>query len=366
MKVLTIDFDQTGHRSTYLTNATNAFRKLDADVICFDGSSCTGTEGYEAELSRRVQSFLYRGNRLRFVRKFDSLLKSYITNYITKVVRPDLVYYTTTTKGDWLCRLGCKFQRSNWACTYMTFTDYWNPRIGKAALSTVHGLSACRNNVGIGCLDPRLVNIVANDFPKVFHVPDVCDTSLDDSSNHIGERLRALSNGRLIVSLVGVMDNRKRIQEVIDTIENQSVDHVFWVIAGPLHLQDVDFQQFCRVALRDNVYIHALPISAETDFNRIIATSDIINVRYTDWYHPSNVAIKAAAFKKPIMCFTTGCLGENCNANNLGIAMSPGTTLVEHVESVVNFSCESLDPAGQFVLSNNFQSLTSALSRFIS
>ena len=107
-----------------------------------------------------------------------------------------------------------------------------------------------------------------------------------------------------IICLCGFLDKRKGLLTLLRSVSHLSKDW-FFLFAGPIGYDSFSAEQKKEVLEWEqnppaNVFF-INRLLADQEINQVVFSSDIVYLAYENFFHSSNVQIKAAHFKKPIV-----------------------------------------------------------------
>jgi len=160
----------------------------------------------------------------------------------------------------------------------------------------------------------------------VFIFPDMVDKSEPNINSNIIKEILKEANGRKIVSLIGSLDKRKGILNLIQVAKIVPVDKLFFVFAGECSKSSFTDDEVMTIQnfKLPNVYVHLQRIPDECIFNGIISISDLVYAAYIDFKFSSNLIGKAALFRKPIIVTDNTYMSYIVKKYNLGRCVKEG------------------------------------------
>jgi glycosyltransferase involved in cell wall biosynthesis len=198
-------------------------------------------------------------------------------------------------------------------------------------------------------IDAALQRIVG-DKKKVMVFPDVADNSAPDTNYSVVKEIKAKAKNRKIVLLAGGLAKRKGFLTLLDTALNSLTENLFFVFAGRLvrstfSQEELGLIERLATDPPGNCLFFFSKIPKESQFNALIAISDIVFACYEGFYHSSNLLTKSAIFQKPIIVSNKYCMGERINKYGFGVTMEEGNTnsCVNAIKQIINdeFSIEN-------------------------
>jgi|GEM_PF-3573674 hypothetical protein len=158
-----------------------------------------------------------------------------------------------------------------------------------------------------------------------FLLPDVTDEQNSDKLSSLAEVVLKEANGRKIISLLGSLEKRKGIMQLLDVIQLMDQKKYFFLIAGKLHgaFGEEETSRLKSIQSNsENCHIILDGIADENDFNSLIKITDIIYLVYLNFFHSSNLLTKASLFSKPILAQKGYCIGNRVDEFSTGITIS--------------------------------------------
>ena len=125
-----------------------------------------------------------------------------------------------------------------------------------------------------------------------------------------------------IVGLFGPLYKRKNILNLLRAFEKLSRDDFYLVLMGELTLDDyipserAEFREL--IGKLSNLVCEFGFIQGEDKFNTLLAASDIVSVAYRDFVGSSNILVKAAYFRKPVIASSGYAIAEQVEKYHLG------------------------------------------------
>ena len=157
---------------------------------------------------------------------------------------------------------------------------------------------------------------------SVVYLPETASSSLPTNQSNLAREIFKQARGRKIVSLLGVLAERKGIKMLVEAANRLVGENIFFLFAGKLHEGNNTYQIASLLSkLPNNCYTHLQTIDGEEFFNELIALSDVIFLGYRQFYHGSGILTKAAVFRKPVIASRGHCIGERVEQFELGITI---------------------------------------------
>lgn len=133
-----------------------------------------------------------------------------------------------------------------------------------------------------------------------------------------------------IVCIPGSLEKRKGIMNLMRVANSKKMQNVFFLFVGKLYeatftKSDLDLINY-TVKKCDNVALINRRIEDEAEFNNFIFKSNIVALPYSNFYHSSNLLIKAAYLKKPVIVGSGYYMAELVKKYNLGYVVNESST----------------------------------------
>ena len=172
-------------------------------------------------------------------------------------------------------------------------------------------------------LDELILQKAKNYFCKTTSVspyPEWLNPRIADNEN-ISKTIEGQSSDRKIVSLCGFLSKRKGLLTLLKAARNVSKDWLF-LLAGPIGYEDLsDTEREFVSQVKTNNPSNILFIDrllSDSEINLIISMSDVAYIAYENFFHSSNVQLKSAFFKKPIIAGPKHLIAERTRKFGLG------------------------------------------------
>ncbi len=194
-----------------------------------------------------------------------------------------------------------------------------------AFLRSDYALQAA-NCSAVGILDEGIVESVAR-FVKPKPVLVFPDFSIPaPQSRQVPawiSGIRARAGTRTIVGCIGALSQRKGIFTLLRLVGRKEMADFFFVFAGRFidsKITAEQRQQWKSLVTNppDNCLIRPESIPSDTAFDRLIDTCDVLYAAYHRFPHSSNLLVKAAQFRKPIIVSKGYCMEERARKFSLG------------------------------------------------
>lgn len=182
---------------------------------------------------------------------------------------------------------------------------------------------------GLFLLDETLVELAHELLDKPCQVfPDVTDITEppEGFQTELLTTIREFQEGRQLVGLFGVVDQRKGIFHLLRIAKILKDKPIAFVIAGEASgkkaERDVDnFEKEVLASGLTNVLFKRGQIAEGMDFNTLISAVDLLWAAYPHFAYSSNQLTKAAYFGTPVAVNIGGLLAERVRKFNLGIVL---------------------------------------------
>lgn len=137
------------------------------------------------------------------------------------------------------------------------------------------------------------------------------------------EEIRGRAGDRTVVVAAGSLTPRKGISTLMRLARRAEARDFFFVFAGRLaaeSFEPADAAMWKRAIAEppENCLLRLGTIAADSEFNRLIAASDVVYAAYHDFRHSSNLLAKAARFGRPIIVSRGFCMEERVRRFSLG------------------------------------------------
>jgi hypothetical protein len=181
---------------------------------------------------------------------------------------------------------------------------------------------------------------------KVFgYLPDTTITDLPSVRSDMAHKIVSLARGRKIVFMGGSISYRKNVKAWSEIIVTADPEKWFFLQAGKVDEESSfngEWEQINKnmdIAQKsNNVFVINEYIEDEKKFNELISISDFIFSVYIDFRISSNMLIKAASFKKPILVSERFLMGKRVNQYGIGVTTSETDSrrMLEDLNNLVN------------------------------
>lgn len=229
------------------------------------------------------------------------------------------------------------------------------------SIDAIFTLPTCK---GIAVLDDGIIEMLENRTNKpVFVFPDITNTEHVDQHDALATAVLNKAKGRRIVSLIGMQSKRKGLLTLIDLAKSTEDKDLFYFFAGPLDKPTFNEEELKVIddfvaSQPDNCYFHFHRIQDGPEFNGLVKISSLIYAVYIDFPHSSNLLVKAAYFKKPVLVSDEYYMAEAVARYQLG-AVAPPSDLAKIREIIVNntYICGDENLQEKFYLKNSKETL---------
>lgn len=212
---------------------------------------------------------------------------------------------------------------------------YFHPaffRTGKGSASAMLNFFKSPTCHSVALLDEGMMEKFAATVKKpVVQFPDITNDELDKSNlAAIALEVKKAAAGRKIISLLGVINNKKNVLTLLQVIKLSSEQNLpfLFLIAGENNKyywsSEEDYKQVSAAIenFSDNTFWHLQSLKDGHEYNSLIEVSDVIMASYKSFYHSSNTLTKAALFKKPLIVSKGYLMEERVAKYNMGIAIN--------------------------------------------
>jgi glycosyltransferase involved in cell wall biosynthesis len=210
--------------------------------------------------------------------------------------------------------LGPKNFRSSIPKTNMSLAERYLPS---------YDILLSKNLSAIFVSDEGVVNSMENYMNNpVLFLPELMDKSLPSMESKLARLIKKKAGNRKIVSLLGVIAERKGIELFVDSANKLLLENVFFLVAGKVYKEkQTEFVLSKLSTLQENSYTYLETIQGDEYFNELIQLSDIVFLGYKAFFHGSGILTKAAYFKKTVIATKGHCIGERVDKYKLGITI---------------------------------------------
>jgi glycosyltransferase involved in cell wall biosynthesis len=269
---------------------------------------------------------------LRHFRAIEGLVKKWQAESGKRV---DLIFYACIFDWDfdWFDWVR-PFLKFRWAGLYMHASGLRlpgqpNPETGRLAHpeKLFHG-PLC---LGVATLDegaaPRLAEVTGK---PVAIFPDLTDERLPTgpSGRALGNRLRRFANGQPIIGLAGNLVKRKGVLQMAAASRDPRMSEVIFALAGEMGWWSYSLQEketLLNVLTNgENMLSHLLRIPEEEQLNFLMSALDVVYAAYLDFPHSSNIMVKAALLRKPLIVSDGYLMAERVRRFRMGEVVPQG------------------------------------------
>lgn len=214
---------------------------------------------------------------------------------------------------------------------------------------------------------------------KTVQFPDITNDELDASSlTKLANDVKAKAGARKIISLIGVISNKKNVLTLIKAIQlsNERKLRFYFLIAGGGNKyywsNEKEYgEMVAAVGNTDNTWWHLEALKDGHEYNSLVAVSDVLMASYRNFYHSSNTLTKAAIFQKPLVVSRGYLMEERIRRYDMGIAIDENDaemliTAIEKLANGVNENGEKMKPQyDRYRQMHNYKRLKQALVEMI-
>ena len=206
------------------------------------------------------------------------------------------------------------------------------PALRRGPLDLCETLKA-RHCRALGVLDEGVAAGLQLKLPDraVIVFPDLGDQSAPDADYPLLKTIVAKARGRKIISLLGSLEKRKGVLALLEVAQSGAAEDCFFVFAGAIGEGSFAADERAHIARvadsrPDNCLFHFQFIPGESQFNALVAVSDVLFAAYDNFLHSSNILLKAALFRKPVIVSSGHCMAERVNSYRLGMTIEYGNS----------------------------------------
>jgi glycosyltransferase involved in cell wall biosynthesis len=353
MRIVLFDFNVEGHHFTYINLISLALYNQGHNLIIM--SPCSDLEKYTLKVDERVEiipitscpskptTFNFFSTRKYVIQLWKSTAKVLDAKGLNP--KEDLIFFPSV--DDYITayiplRTIEKIFKYNWIGLYIkprylrikqTYSLF---RKGIFNINYLLGLKSCKS---IAMLDDGVIQKLKIRYPdkRIVFLPDIISEEVPDHSFPEYERIKKDAAGRLIILLIGAIDRRKGLVNLLQAARTMDESKYFFVVAGKIHLnsfslsEQIFIEEFKNSS--NNSCFLSKNIPSEAQFNALISLCDILFAAYLDFPYSSNMIGKAAFFKKPILVSRGYLMQEIIEDYKFGVAIDQNN-IVEIVSAI--------------------------------
>jgi glycosyltransferase involved in cell wall biosynthesis len=347
MRIVVFDFNIEGHHLIYVNLISQALHNNGHDLVvmttCFDYNQYV-LYGRERTLIIPIKNTPPLPKKWNFftTRRHVINLWKYTANELKSIsldIQNDIVFfpsideYITAYIPIFIIE---KYFKYKWTGLYVKSRyirikqSYTLLRKGILNINYLLNLNNCKN---IAVLDQGIINELTNRYPskKFTFLPDIISEESPDTSFREYEKISKLAAGRKIILLIGAIDKRKGILNLLNCAKYLDETKYYFVIAGKIYVDTFTAAEKINLELLKkevkNTFFFDQKIASESHFNALISLCDIIFAAYLDFPYSSNMIGKAAFFNKPVIVSTGYLMQEIVEKYKLGKAIEQNNVL---------------------------------------
>ena len=235
------------------------------------------------------------------------------------------------------------FGPSNWIGLYFHPTHLRKNQDNNNSLNQIDEIFLLDSCIGVAVLDHGIRRKLEIRIAKpVIVFPDITNTDCKTAWSSLGKKIRALAQGRRIVSLLGMQSKRKGVLSLIRIASECIKDDVFFLFGGPLDKATYSETELSLIEdfverKPENCFFHFEHLQDGPEFNELVKLSSLIYAVYLNFPHSSNLLVKAAFFGKPVLVSNEYYMGELVDKYQLGDTVNPNN-LLEIKEKIINYN----------------------------
>lgn len=177
-------------------------------------------------------------------------------------------------------------------------------------------------------LDEGMIETVAAFSGKpVVCLPDITDCTIDEA-DPLPAKLGLIPKTRPVIGLLGHLRPSKGVVEMIAFARSEPDLDATFLLAGFCRwaeFQPEEEELIKRAVAEDpRIIFHPERIPAETSYNALVRACDVLWAVYRDCPHSSNTLAKAACFERPVVVADGFLMARLARRYALGDAVSPG------------------------------------------
>jgi glycosyltransferase involved in cell wall biosynthesis len=342
MRIVIFDFNIEGHHFTYVNLISQALHDNGHDIVVM--SPCYDLNKYVLNSKDRtlivpIRSIPPLPKKWNFftTRRYVINLWKYTANELNGInldIQKDIVFFPSI--DEYISAyiplfIIEKYFKYRWTGLYVK-SRYIRTKQSFASLRkgilNINYLLNLNNSKNIAVLDPGIINELTNRYSskKFTFLPDIISEASPDTLFNEYQEIINLAAGRKIILLIGAIDKRKGLLNLLNSCKLLDEKKYFFLIAGKIHYNTFSTkeQSDLKTLKKDvrNSFFYEQKIATESHFNALIALSDIVFAAYIDFPYSSNMIGKATFFNKPIIVSRGYLMQEIVEKYNLGIAVS--------------------------------------------
>lgn len=156
-------------------------------------------------------------------------------------------------------------------------------------------------------------------------MPEFAMLTKPDEDNEAVRKIYKQAQNRPIIGMFGTISKRKGLIALIQVIQ-ASPSELFFLIVGKLVETDLSLQERQTIAhfldsLPENCYVYLDWIHSDAQFDGMLKTCTLLTAVYADFYHSSNMLVKASQFGIPIVVSNRYYMCEQVTEYDLGLCV---------------------------------------------
>jgi hypothetical protein len=173
----------------------------------------------------------------------------------------------------------------------------------------------------------RKIYFLDEDMPeKAKHLGKVRREAFPEWGERDGQPVPELAGfspkpGQKIICLCGFLEKRKGLLTLLEAVP-QLGGAWFFLFAGPIGYDSFpeekrgELQDFVKNPPKNTLFINRMLSNREV--NKVVSVSDLVYLAYEDFFHSSNIQIKAAHYKKPLIAGPRHLIAERTRRFGMG------------------------------------------------
>jgi glycosyltransferase involved in cell wall biosynthesis len=342
MRIVLFDFNIEGHHFTYVNLISQALHENGYDIVvmtpCYDLNKYV-LNNKDRTLISPIKNIPPLPEKWNFftTRSYVINLWKYTANELNSInidIQKDIVFFPSI--DEYISAYIPLFIIENlfkyrWTGLYVK-TRYIRTKqsytVLRKGILNINYLLNLNNYKNIAVLDPGIITELTNKYTskKFTFLPDIISEASPDTLFEEYQEIINLADGRKIILLIGAIDKRKGLLNLLNSSKLLDEKKYFFLIAGKIYYDTFSTkeQSDLETLKKDirNSFFYEQKIETEAHINALITLSDIVFAAYIDFPYSSNMIGKATFFNKPIIVSRGYLMQEIIQKYNLGVAVN--------------------------------------------